>query len=58
MAFVCNILACTTIIFTMLFGVTIGDINTSAVWCLSVVYLATLIVLFHFWADKFNYIED
>jgi hypothetical protein len=58
LAFICNVLACTVIIFTMLIGVTVGDINTDVVWCLFAVYLVTLITLFHFWVDKFNYIED
>ena len=58
LAFVCNVLACTMAIFTVLIGVAMGDINFKVVWCLSVVYLVTLIVLFHFWVDKFNYIED
>ncbi len=56
-AFICNVLACTAIIFTMLVGIAMDDINTNAIWCLFAVYLITLIVLFHFWFDKFNYIE-
>ena len=58
LAFICNVLACATMIFTMLFGITIGYINTNTIWCLFAVYLVTLVFLFHFWVDKFDYIED
>ena len=53
LAFVCNFLLGTTMIFTMLSGITISDINTSAVLCLFLVYLVSFcFVLFHFWVGK------
>ena len=58
LAFVCNVIAGTFIIFTMLFGITINDINLDIIWCLFGVYLVSLTLLFWLWVDKFNYIED
>tara|TARA_R110002020_G_scaffold471097_1_gene697534 strand:- start:1797 stop:2006 length:210 start_codon:yes stop_codon:yes gene_type:complete len=58
LAFICNVLACTGIMLTVFIGLSLGSINIKVIWCLSSVYLITLIVLFHFWVDKFNYIED
>lgn len=58
LAVICNVIACTLLLITILIGIDVGHINMSVVYGLFVVYLITLIILFHFWVDKFNYIED
>tara|TARA_R110000744_G_scaffold170264_2_gene288407 strand:- start:11381 stop:11599 length:219 start_codon:yes stop_codon:yes gene_type:complete len=57
LAMILNILSVLLIIMTALIGFEEGTpINSIFCWLIGV-YSVTIVVLFHYWADKFNYIE-
>lgn len=58
LAFILNVLSFSLLSFPLLVSVESVEVNWVVIKGLYFCYLITIVTLFHFWVDKFKYLED